>query len=112
MLNDPQNRAAKVSGNELPDHLVALNTMAAAITRELDKADTVSRKQLRDGAFDGESPAFNNPIAVSVTVANGNLADIRITRQAEKRCFNALQFVPAQNLQQQSLEVDGVSGVT
>ena len=69
--------------------------MVQAITRELDKADQVSLKQLRDGNFEGECPGFNNPIQVSVTVQNGNLSAIKITRAQEKRCFNAPQFIPA-----------------
>ncbi len=97
-------------GKKLADHIIGLNSMVSAITQQLDKADQVSLKQLRDGVFDGESPGFNNPIQVSLTVQNGNLSAIKVTRQEEKRCFNAPQFVPAQILKAGSLEVDGVTG--
>jgi uncharacterized protein with FMN-binding domain len=99
-------------GNKLSDHIVALDTMVTAITKEMENAEAVSLKRLRDGAFEGESPAFNGPVGVSVSVQGGKLSDIKVTRQAEKRCFNALQSLPAQILKQQSLEVDGVTGAT
>jgi uncharacterized protein with FMN-binding domain len=107
-----QDLVSQEGGKKLADHIVGLNVMVTAITGELDKADPVSFKQLRDGVFEGESPAFNSPIRVSVTVWNGDLCEIKVTRQAEKRCFNALQSIPAQILKQHSLEVDGVTGAT
>jgi uncharacterized protein with FMN-binding domain len=86
--------------------------MVGVITQELDKADEVSLKGLRDGVFEAESAGFNSPIRVGVTVRNGSLAEIKIIRMDEKRCFNAAQAIPAQILKQQSLKVDGVTGAT
>ena len=86
--------------------------MVLAITQEMTKADVVSLKALRDGTFEGESLGFNHPIRVAVTVRNGNLAAIKVLQQEEKRCFNAPQVIPAQILQRQALDVDGVTGAT
>lgn len=98
--------------SKLPDHLSGLNAMVETIRRELDQAGQVDLKRLRDGVFEGESPGFNQPIGVAVTVQNGTLSGIRITRQQEKRCFNAPQVIPAEILAQRSLRVDGVTGAT
>ena len=65
---------------------------------------------LKDGTYEGE----HSFVAVSVTVVNGRIADIRIIRHGGggQKYADMVQPLIAQMLEKQSTDVDAVTGAT
>lgn len=67
--------------------------------------------RLTDGRYQDRSLGYAGDIGVTVMIQDGRIADIRLKHE-EKIDQNACVLIPQRIIQQQSLEVDGVSGAT
>ena len=69
-----------------------------------------SEAELKDGTYEGE----HSFVAVSVTIANGRIADIKMTRHGGGGEKYAAMVTPliSKMIEKQSTEVDAVSGAT
>ncbi|NLC31894.1 MAG: FMN-binding protein [Clostridiales bacterium] len=67
-----------------------------------------------DGTYEGEGTGFGGPILVSVTVSDGMITDISLLEHAETAGISdpAIEGIPAAIIEEQSADVDAVSGAT
>jgi flavocytochrome c len=73
-----------------------------------------SLAEIKDGTYTAEVIGHNAPMLVSVTIANGNIANVQAVKNLESFGVGkvALSKVADSILQHQSMNVDGVSGAT
>jgi len=70
-------------------------------------------RRAADGVHHGRSTGYAGPVEVDVTVRDGRLESVRVTRHQEKQFYSALTDTPQQIVQKQSVQgVDAVSGAT
>ncbi|HLR21210.1 MAG TPA: FMN-binding protein [Tissierellaceae bacterium] len=67
-----------------------------------------------DGTYEGEAEGHNGPLKVSVTVEDGEIADVDVIEHEETEDLSepALEEVPEAIVEKNSTDVDGISGVT
>jgi uncharacterized protein with FMN-binding domain len=66
-----------------------------------------------NGAYTATSVGYNGDVEVAVTVKNGRIQDVTVTRHNEKQFYAALTDTTSQIVDKQSVrEVDGTSGAT
>ena len=91
-----------------------------AETAEEQETDLTSEEQTgnkavyADGTWEGEGTGLNGPIRVSVTVENGSMTEIKILERTDDDPYFTdarVEIVP-KILEQQSADVDGVTGAT
>lgn len=68
----------------------------------------------QDGTFNGEAKGNNGPLKVTVQIANGKIAEVKVTEQNETPGISdaALEKIPKAVVEKQSWDVDTVSGAT
>jgi len=89
------------------------NSVSGLSTAGLDIA-AGSFRNLTDGVYEGTADAFKGELALRVTVEDGQVSAIRILSyyDTEEYLFRAASLVVPDILEQQSLNVDAVSGAT
>jgi uncharacterized protein with FMN-binding domain len=99
--------AAPPSGGHL------LPRKAAKVQAKLDMltAQSIGDVELRDGSYNTRALGYAGDINLTVRITDGRIADIQV-RHEEKIDQGACESVPAQIIERQSLDVDGVSGAT
>ena len=90
---------------------------AAAETTEPaadDAALTVALEDAADGTYSATAQGFGGDITVEVTLSGGKIADVKIVGDSETPGLGAVavEKMPAQLLEAQSADVDGVAGAT
>jgi uncharacterized protein with FMN-binding domain len=92
-------------------HLLA--SRAADVQAKLDLLTfrSLATARLRDGQYRDKALGYAGPIQVTLTVAQGKIADIQLAHE-EKIDQNACVLVPQRIVAQQSLQVDAISGAT
>lgn len=74
---------------------------------------TFSGATLKDGTYQGSADGYNGTIAVSVTVSGGRVTKISVNSENDTdRFFSSAESVLDTIVNQQSLDVDAVSGAT
>ena len=74
---------------------------------------TFSGATLKDGTYQGSADGYNGTIAVSVTVSGGKVTKIGVDSENDTdRFFSSAESVLNTIVNQQSLDVDAVSGAT
>lgn len=86
---------------------------AKKVKAKLDMLSMASLKtaRLRDGTYRDKALGYSGDINLTVTIRGGKLVDIKAQHQ-EKIDQNAGVIVPRNMVQQQSLQVDAISGAT
>lgn len=107
-------------GIQLPERLFSVNQVAAnEAESESNNSNNstslvdFSGAQLKDGTYQGSADGYNGTITVSVVVENSQVTEINVISQNDTdRFFNQAESVLDDIIQQQSLEVDTISGAT
>lgn len=74
---------------------------------------SIDLSQLRDGNYSGQAVGYSGALHVSVSVEGHRIDSVKVTRHVEKQYYSALTDVPAQIVQNQSVQgVDATSGAT
>ncbi len=69
-------------------------------------------KKRVDGTYTGSARGYRGPVRLSVQIAGGKIAAVKILSQRENRHRNSTAIIPARIVAKQSAEVDAVSGAT
>ena len=79
-----------------------------------DVALTVALADAADGTYSATAQGFGGDITVDVTLSGGKIADVKIVGDSETPGLGAVavEKMPAQLLEAQSADVDGVAGAT
>ena len=79
-----------------------------------DAALTVALEDAADGTYTATAQGFGGDITVEVTLSGGKIADVKIVGDSETPGLGAVavEKMPAQLLEAQSADVDGVAGAT
>ena len=87
---------------------------AAAESAADDAALTVALEDAADGTYSATAQGFGGDITVDVTLSGGKIADVKIVGDSETPGLGAVavEKMPAQLLEAQSADVDGVAGAT
>ena len=87
---------------------------AAAESAADDAALTVALEDAADGTYSATTQGFGGDITVDVTLSGGKIADVKIVGDSETPGLGAVavEKMPAQLLEAQSADVDGVAGAT
>ena len=104
-------------GIQLPDRILSGKTDTSYEQGELkdqvNESISFSGAQLQDGVYEGRAQGFKGEIQVSVTVENGKVTDIEITKENDTpNYFKRAKTVIEEIINKQSLNVDAVSGAT
>ena len=107
-------------GIQLPSRIIAVTSKTYhSIDSDIDNtADNIDLSQfagvqLKDGVYEGSAYGYKSLIKVSVTVNNSNVEDIQILEQNETvQYFNRATSITDDIINNQSLNVDAVSGAT
>ena len=92
-------------------HLLPRRAAKARAKLDLLVFRSLSSAKLRDGTYRDVALGYADDIHLTVVVDQGRIADIKV-RHKEKIDQNACVLVPRWIVQQQSLQVDGISGAT
>ncbi len=88
------------------------NTAAATTAAETTAAETTA-SGIADGTYEGEGTGKGGAIKVSLTIENGEIADIQILEHEETPGFaDAMDELREVMISTNQIEVDGVSGAT
>ncbi len=86
---------------------------AKAALQHMALFETLDLKRIPDGTYAGSSLAYTGQLAVAVTVREGKITSIRVTRHRERQYFTALKDTPRKILLKQGLKgIDATSGAT
>jgi uncharacterized protein with FMN-binding domain len=86
---------------------------AAGVQSKLDLLTfrSLAMAVLRDGQYRVKALGYASDIQVTVSIRSGRIADIQIKHE-EKIDQNACVIIPQRIIEQQSLQVDGITGAT
>ena len=68
--------------------------------------------QVPDGTYTGSAMGFDEPIDVQVTVSDGKITSVEVTRDKESQPYRSLTDIPEQIVDTQSFRVDAVTKAT
>ncbi len=68
--------------------------------------------QVPDGAYTGSAMGYDEPIDVQVTVSDGKITSVEVTRDGESRPYRSFTDIPEQIVETQSFRVDAVTRAT
>lgn len=90
-----------------------LHRRVAKIQSKLDllMINALGSARLQDGTYTGQSLGYVDEILVTVAIARGRIADVRVQHK-EKIDQNATVIIPKRIIEKQSLKVDGITGAT
>ena len=75
--------------------------------------DSLDLSKVPDGTYTGSELGFVGDIVVEVTVAEGRITSVKVTRHQEKQCYSAMEDMPARIIEAQGFSgVDAVTGAT
>ena len=109
---------ATVTSNAIKEAVQQAMTEAGLLTAEAPAADdvalTVALADAADGTYSATTQGFGGDITVDVTLAGGKITDVKITGDNETAGLGAVavEKMPAQFLEAQAMDVDGVAGAT
>jgi len=93
-------------GHMLPRRAAKVQSMLDLLTiRSLETAN------LRDGTYRDRALGYAGDIHITLVIEGGKIADIQVKHE-EKIDQNACVIIPQRIIEQQSLNVDGISGAT
>lgn len=80
----------------------------------LENGEDENSSSYADGAYDGSGIGFGGEITVSVTVAEGKIAQVEITSAdaEDPAYFDMAKVLADQIVEEQSTEIDTISGAT
>ncbi len=92
----------------LPRHVAKVQTKLDLLEKK-----ELSTTPLRDGTYTGKSIGYSDSkdMEVDVTIRGGKIAEVKVRHQ-EKIDLNATEIIPRRIVDQQTLQVDGISGAT
>ncbi len=87
---------------------------AAAVQTKLDLIAfrSLATATLRDGRYEERALGYAADIRLAVSIDGGRIADVQVVHHEEKIDQNACTIIPRRIVEQQSLQVDGISGAT
>ena len=95
------------------DYEKRANARAQQSIDAIQQFELLDISKIADGEYEGETIAYEGPIAVKVTVKSGRIANVEITKHKEKQYYSALRDIPKQIIAKQSLkDVDATSRAT
>ena len=95
------------------NHAETVDVIEKAESDDSDSLVTFSGASLNDGTYEGTADGYNSVITVSVDVQGGFVTDIRIVDENDTpQYFERAKEVINTIMNRQSLEVDGITGVT
>lgn len=100
--------------NEISE-VIEASEASEASTDEVSTTVSEEELQLADGVYTGSADAFGPDLTVEVTVADGLISNIAIVSHNEENSAiygEAMEVIPVQIVETQSIEVDAVSGAT
>ena len=103
-----------IKRTEDEDHEKLLSMLLAGLLLLTACAGTAFAAELKPGTYEGSAVSVGGPIRVAVTVDGENITGIEILEihDSEGVYTAAAQRLPAQILEHQSVNVDGVTGAT
>ncbi len=85
---------------------------AAAPVPSASSVKAAASTGYRDGSYTGTGTSRRGNVTVSLTIQNGQIADVKITRTTTYYPVSDISRLPGQVVQRQSANVDMVSGAT
>ena len=107
-------RAARLYPTAKPPyggHLLPRHAADAQAKLDLLMFRSLETANLRDGQYHDIALGYAGNIDLTVTIQGGKIADVKV-RHEEKIDQNACVLIPQRIMDQQSLQVDGISGAT
>lgn len=103
-----------ISGATVSSRAVATAVERALRFQEPPRAPRTGAMSLRDGTFRGAASGYQGRIEVEVTVHDGRIAAVEVTRHGESRRLAEPAFgrLTRRMIEQQQVEVDAISGAT
>lgn len=107
--------SAAATASPVPDTPTAIARLVATTPRPATPAPTPAAtvgQRYRDGTYSGSGSSRRGDIAVALTVQNGQISNVRITRSTTYYPTSAIARLPGEVVARQSAQVDFVSGAT
>lgn len=107
-------KAAKLyptSNQPYGKHQLHLRAQKVRSKLDLIAMESLKPGSLRDGTYSAYTIAYVDTMTVTVVVKGGRIADIKL-RHKEKIDLNATTIIPQRIIEEQSLQVDGITGAT
>ena len=95
-----------------PGAPTAIARAIAAATQSPTATPGASTSALQDGTFNGTGTSRRGDISVALTIQNGQVSAVRITRATTYYSVSDIARLPAEVVNRQSAQVDMVSGAT
>jgi uncharacterized protein with FMN-binding domain len=104
----------KINGKSQKNPILERNKQRAQTAIDNIKTfETLDLSRIPDGVYTGASPAYIEDLAVAVTVKNGRIMSVRVTKHKDKQYFSALTDTPNQIVARQGLKgVDATTSAT
>lgn len=105
---------ATITSNAVKEAVKAAMAEAGLEPAADDAALSVALADAADGTYSATAQGFGGDITVDVTLSGGKIADVKIVGDSETPGLGAVavEKMPAQLLEAQSADVDGVAGAT
>ncbi len=105
---------ARIGGKNQKNPILERNKSRAQTAIDNIKVfETLELKRIPDGTYTGTSLAYLGDLTVAVTVQNGRITSVRVTKHKDKQYFSALTDTPNQIIENQGLKgVDATTGAT
>lgn len=102
-----------VSGATITSEAI-IEAVEAALSGTTGAAASEESAEYTDGTYEGTAEGHNEPLSVEVTVEGGTITDVAVTDHAETEGISdpAIEEVPAAIVENNSTDVDTVSGAT
>lgn len=84
----------------------------AEVTSVAIVSEDSNQEEYKDGTYTGVGDGKNSNLKVSVTVSNGKISSVKILSANEPNGEEALKIIPKEIIDEQSTDVDVVSGAT
>jgi uncharacterized protein with FMN-binding domain/Pyruvate/2-oxoacid:ferredoxin oxidoreductase delta subunit len=105
-----------ISGATMTSDGIIMAVKDALSQAEVNSSSTVSedsnQEEYKDGAYTGVGEGKNPNLKVSVTVRNGKISNIDVLSANEPNEEKTLKIIPKEIIDEQSTDVDAVSGAT
>lgn len=92
-------------------HLLPRRVKKVQSKLDLLSMQSLAGTSLRNGRYQERALGYSGDINLTVSIESGRIADIKVQHQ-EKIDQNACKLIPARIIDEQSLQVDGVTGAT
>ncbi|MEW6354873.1 MAG: FMN-binding protein [Planctomycetota bacterium] len=85
---------------------------AQAAARVVKLHDALDLGKVPDGTYSGKARGYAGDIEVAVVMKGGAIGKVNVTNHKETRFYTAIQSIPEQIVENQSLDVDAVTSAT